>query len=106
MDSQLSAQQLAAAARVLKAMAHPIRLGVMQCLSTGQRSVASLHAEFGCSQSMMSQQLAILEGSGLIRSRKDGTAKLCSLRNDDFLKVFSCMQRHLTEVLHVPEDGQ
>ena len=88
------------AAEVLKAMAHPIRLGVIEVLAAGERTVTELYEELGCSQSMMSQQLKILCQQQLVTIRKEGTQKYCSLRNRDFLKVFSCMHTHLRTYLN------
>lgn len=88
------------AADVLKAMAHPIRLGVIEVLAAGERTVTELYEELGCSQSMMSQQLKILSQQKLVAIRKDGTLKYCSLRNRDFLKLFDCMHKHLREFLN------
>ena len=92
-----------AAAEVLKALAHPIRLGVIEILANGERTVTQLYEELGCSQSMMSQQLKILCHQKLIKIRKDGTRKYCGLRNRDFLKVFNCMHKHLREFLNFPD---
>ena len=61
------------AAEVLKAMAHPIRLGVIEVLAAGERTVTELYEELGCSQSMMSQQLKILCQQQLVTIRKEGT---------------------------------
>jgi DNA-binding transcriptional ArsR family regulator len=91
------------AAEVLKAMAHPIRLGVIEVLADGERTMSELYQELGCSQSMMSQQLKILSQQQLVNIRKDGTQKYCSLRNRDFLKVFSCMHTHLRKYLNFEE---
>ena len=88
------------AAEVLKAMAHPIRLGVIEVLAKGERTVTELYEELGCSQSMMSQQLKILCQQKLITIRKDGIQKYCSLCNRDFLKVFTCMHTHLRKYLN------
>jgi ArsR family transcriptional regulator len=88
------------AAEVLKAMAHPIRLGVIEVLAEGERTVTELYEELGCSQSMMSQQLKILCQQKLITIRKDGIQKYCSLSNRDFLKVFACMHIHLRTYLN------
>jgi len=88
------------AADVLKAMAHPIRLGVIEVLANGERTVTELYTELGCSQSMMSQQLKILCQQKLVAIRKEGTQKYCSLRNRDFLKLFDCMHKHLREFLN------
>ena len=87
-------------AEVLKAMAHPVRLGVIELLAGGERTCTELYEELGCSQSMMSQQLKILCQQGLVFIRKEGTQKYCSLQNPDFLKLFDCMHNHLRTFLH------
>ena len=89
-----------AAAEVLKALAHPVRLGVVEILANGERTVTQLYEELGCSQSMMSQQLKILCQQKLVAIRKDGTQKYCSLCNRDFLKVLTCMHKHLRQFLN------
>jgi ArsR family transcriptional regulator len=89
-----------AAAEVLKALAHPVRLGVVELLAGGEKTCTELYDELGCSQSMMSQQLKILCRQGLVDVRKEGTVKYCSLKNRDFLKLFGCMHTHLRTFLH------
>ena len=91
------------AAEVLKAMAHPVRLGVLEVLANGEKNVTQLYEELECSQSMMSQQLKILCQQKLVTIRKDGTQKYCTLCNRDFLKVFSCMHTHLRKFLNFSE---
>jgi DNA-binding transcriptional ArsR family regulator len=89
-----------AAAEVIKAMAHPVRLGVIDLLSGGEKTCTELFEALGCSQSLMSQQLKILCSQGLVRVRKEGTVKFCTLQNRDFLKLFDCMHNHLRQFLH------
>ena len=89
-----------AAAQVLKALAHPVRLGVIELLEGGERTCTELYEELGCSQSMMSQQLKALSQQGLVAVRKEGTLKYCSLSNPDFLQLFDCMHKHLRTFLH------
>ena len=88
------------AAAVLKAVAHPVRIGVIEILADGDRTVTQLYQELGCSQSMMSQQLKILCQQKLVDIRKEGTQKYCSLSNRDFLKLFDCMHKHLRQFLN------
>lgn len=102
MDTEqwLDREERDAASQVLRALAHPIRLGVLQCLSAcDSMTVSELQDALGCGQSMMSQQLRRLEQQGLISTRKVGTTKQCSIRNRDFLKLFSCLRNHLRVVL-------
>lgn len=91
----LDSKELPAAAKIMKALAHPLRLGALQALARGEKCVSELHQMLESSQSMMSQQLRILEEQGLIRTRKEGTVKYCSVRNPDFLNLLQCMKKHL-----------
>jgi DNA-binding transcriptional ArsR family regulator len=88
-----------AAAEVLKALAHPVRLGIVERLADREIPCAELRRLLGCPQPTLSQQLKVLEQQGLVAIRRDGVRKICALRNPDFLKIFSCMNRHLREVL-------
>lgn len=83
------------AAKVLRALAHPIRIGIIQVLEQGPLCVSDLVERLECSQSMMSQQLRILEEKGLISTRKQGVCKICELRNPDVLKMMGCVANHL-----------
>ena len=96
----MTTQEREMTAEVLKAMAHPVRLGVVELLATGEQTCTELYEELGCSQSMMSQQLKILCQQGLVSIRKEGAQKYCALQNPDFLKLFDCMHKHLRTFLH------
>jgi len=93
-------QEREVAAEVLKALAHPVRLGVIELLEDGEKTCTELFEQLGCSQSMMSQQLKTLSQQGLVSIRKEGTLKYCSLKNPDFLQLFECMHKHLRTFLH------
>ena len=90
-----------AAANVLRAIAHPVRLGVLEILAGGERTVSQLYRDLNCSQSMMSRQLERLETQGLISTRKVGATKYCSLRNPGITNLFGCMQAHLHDYLRL-----
>jgi ArsR family transcriptional regulator len=92
-----------ASAQVLKAMAHPVRLGVIELLADGEQTVTELHSALGCSQSVMSHQLSILRGQGLVAMRREGNVKYCSLRNRAFLRLFECLKIHVRDVLKIEE---
>lgn len=100
----MTANERIAAAEVMKALSHPVRLGVIEILAEGERTCTELYEKLGCSQSMMSQQLKVLCQQGLVSIRKEGTLKYCALQNPDFLKLFDCMHRHLRTFLHFKEE--
>ncbi|MFO7822172.1 MAG: metalloregulator ArsR/SmtB family transcription factor [Lentisphaeria bacterium] len=101
MSETMNKQQLATGAKVMRALAHPVRLGVLQCLHDGKKTVNELAHMLDCSQSMMSQQLAILESQEIISSHKSGTTKYCSLRNPAFMDMYKCLHEHMLKYLRV-----
>ena len=97
----MTPEERQAAAMVLKAMAHPVRLGVVERLADGERTVTELYEALECSQSVMSHQLTVLRTQGLVTMRGDGNVKRCSLRNRDFLRLFKCLEKHVHDVLKI-----
>ena len=98
-QEKLTPEQRGRAARVLQALAHPLRLAIVQELMDGSLTCSQLQERLGCAQSTLSLQLKLLVDQGLVATLKEGTVKHCSIRNPDFLKLFTCLRRHLTEVL-------
>jgi ArsR family transcriptional regulator len=96
---ELTAEQMVRGSRVFQALAHPLRLGIMQALSESPMTCSELQGRLGCPQPTLSLQLKVLVDQGLVATSKDGTVKHCSIRNRDFLNMFDCMRRHLTDVL-------
>jgi ArsR family transcriptional regulator len=88
-----------ATAKVLQALAHPLRLRILEVLQQGEMTCGELQNALGCGQSMVSQQVKLLEHQGLVTTRKAGTLKYCGIRNPDILKLFSCLSKHVREVL-------
>lgn len=65
----------------LKALAHPVRLRIMQALTGSERNVGEIDDAADIGQPTLSQQLAVLRNAGLVKTRKD--AKLVYYRIDD-----------------------
>ncbi|MGA9532716.1 MAG: metalloregulator ArsR/SmtB family transcription factor [Anaerolineales bacterium] len=60
-------------AEILKALAHPVRIQIMEVLQTeGEACVCHLEAVLGQRQAYVSQQLAVLRSAGLVVDRRDG----------------------------------
>jgi DNA-binding transcriptional ArsR family regulator len=65
----------------LKALAHPVRLRIMQALTGTERNVGEIDDAAEIGQPTLSQQLAVLRNVGLVKTRKD--AKLVYYQIDD-----------------------
>ena len=65
--------------RVFQALADPGRRQMLERLSQGPASVSELGEPLAMSLAAVLQHVQILEGSGLVRSRKLGRTRTCSL---------------------------
>jgi len=59
-------------ARILKALAHPSRLLMVDALSEGERCVCELQELVGSDMSTVSKHLAVLKAAGIVSDRKQG----------------------------------
>ena len=60
------------AREMLKALAEPLRLQIIESLSTGEKCVCDLIEEIGLAQSKISFHLKVLKEAGLITDRQSG----------------------------------
>lgn len=66
-------------ARLLRTIAHPTRLMILKELVQGTKCVNDIRELVELSQPNVSQHLALLKGSGLVASRKQGVRRCYSL---------------------------
>lgn len=59
-------------AELLRVLAHPIRLAILDILRESEECVCHLEAYLGCRQAYISQQLMVLRNAGLITSSRKG----------------------------------
>lgn len=70
-------------AEVLKALAHPTRIFIVDLISReGERCVCELTEHVGADTSTVSRHLAILRSAGVLKDRKEGTTVYYSLTCD------------------------
>ena len=84
--------QYAARAMVVKAMAHPTRLFVVDELSQhGQKCVCELTEMIGADMSTVSRHLAILKNAGIVGVEKQGAQVFYHLTTGCILNFFRCV---------------
>jgi DNA-binding transcriptional ArsR family regulator len=81
-----------AQAAVIKAMAHPTRLFVVDQLSHGERCVCELTEMIGADVSTVSKHLSILKNAGIVKDDKRGTQVFYTLEMPCVLNFFSCVR--------------
>jgi DNA-binding transcriptional ArsR family regulator len=68
-------------ARFFKALAHPIRIRLVELLVEHDRAVQELQAALGLDQSSVSQHLAVLRANHVVTARKEGVVVRYALRD-------------------------
>jgi len=71
----------------LKALAHSVRLQIIEHLKNGEASVGRLVQELGVEQSSLSRHLAILRDLGVLEARQEKTNVYYHLHDHDIFKV-------------------
>lgn len=79
----------------LKAVAHPVRLQIVNILMNGERSVGDLVRTLGTKQSLTSQQLSILKSRGVLKSRRNGNVVFYSLENKGVKNIMASILKEL-----------
>ncbi len=82
-------------AHVTRAIAHPVRLRIIEALGQGEACVCHLTHVLGQRQPYVSQQLMRLREAGLVQDRRDGVMVYYRLTCDCTGEVIASMHRLL-----------
>jgi DNA-binding transcriptional ArsR family regulator len=77
-------------ARVIKTLAHPSRLLIVDKLAEHEYSVGDLTALIGSDMSTVSKHLSVLKNAGVVQDEKRGASIYYSLRISCIVNFFKC----------------
>jgi ArsR family transcriptional regulator len=77
-------------ADVLHAVAHPIRVAVVEALRAGEVCVCDLAEKVGAGRSNLSRHLAVMLRAGVVQARRDGLRMMYSLRTPCIARAIAC----------------
>ena len=81
-----------ARAKIIKAMAHPSRLYMVDLLNERDMCVCELTEKVGADMSTVSKHLSLLKGAGIVTDEKHGTQVFYSLSVPCVLKFLGCIE--------------
>ena len=84
-------------AEIIAAMAHPIRLAVIDYLAEGEQCVCDIVEHVGAGRSNVSRHLAVMLKAGVLECRKDGLRMIYALRTPCISKCLNCVESALKE---------
>lgn len=95
-------------AAFFKALAHPLRIQILDALREGPISVGELRTQLGVEQSTLSQQLGVLRAGNFVRTERQGSTIRYEINDpavwrllDSALEIFD---NHLVSVRTTLED--
>lgn len=78
-------------AEVAKAMAHPLRIAIINFLKDGEQCVCDIAEYVGAERSNISRHLSVMVKAGVLEYRKDGLKVIYRLKCVCILDFFSCV---------------
>ena len=86
-------------AQVISALAHPIRVAIVDLLKDGEVCVCEIAERIGSERSNTSRHLAVMLKAGVLKTRKDGLQVYYSLRTLCVLNFLNCATRAIEQNL-------
>lgn len=81
-----------ARADIIKSLAHPSRLFIVDMLNSRPRTVGELTAMIGADTSTVSKHLSVLKNAGIVDDEKKGTTVFYSLKCPCILEFIGCVE--------------
>ena len=90
-----------------KALAHPMRIQILEILREGERNVTELQEALAAEGSGVSQQLAVLRSKNIVDTRKVGTSVYYTVRDPALFRLLDVAREifnnHLIDTVSILE---
>jgi DNA-binding transcriptional ArsR family regulator len=92
--TKLDIEKLEMAASKLRAIAHPMRIAIIDLLTANPKlTVTQIYERLSLEQASASHHLNILKNKGLLDSKRDGKMIYYSLKQTHLSEVIECIDR-------------
>jgi len=78
-------------AEIAKAIAHPLRIAIIDFLRDGEQCVCDIAEHVGSERSNVSRHLSVMVNAGVLEYRKEGLKVIYSLKCLCIVDFFSCV---------------
>ncbi|TAF96187.1 MAG: ArsR family transcriptional regulator [Cytophagia bacterium] len=98
LTERIEADKLLSAVNMLKVIAHPVRLAIVDLLTENKRmTVLELQEALNLEQAIASQQITLMEDKGVLVAERVGRNKYVSLRFPKMINIVSCLENCCNE---------
>lgn len=92
-------------AEFFKALAHPLRIRILEVLAEGEKSVNEIQTHVGSEGSAVSQQLQILRAKNIVSGTKDGNKVIYTLKDPMIIELLAVARQifnnHLVDTITI-----
>jgi DNA-binding transcriptional ArsR family regulator len=89
---RLQTERLGEVAHILRAVSHPIRLGILDLLEQAEElTVTEMYEALRVEQSLLSHHLSKLRDNRIVRARRAGTQVFYALVEKRITKIIDCI---------------
>ncbi len=78
-------------AEIVKAIAHPLRMAIVDFLKDGEQCVCDIAEHVDSERSNVSRHLSVMVNAGVLGYRKEGLKVIYKLKTPCILDFFSCI---------------
>ena len=78
-------------AEIAKAIAHPLRIAIVDFLKDGEQCVCDIAEYVGSERSNVSRHLSVMVNAGILEYRKEGLKVIYRLKTPCILDFFACV---------------
>jgi len=82
-------------AEILKALAQPTRLKILELLRSGEKCICEIVPALNGEQSNISRHISLMQKSHLVTTRKDGVKVMVSVRDPEIFNILDRISKVL-----------
>ena len=98
LTKRIEAEKLNSAINMLRVISHPVRLAIVDLLTTNKRmTILEIQEELNLGQAIASQQITLMEDKGVLYAEKVGRNKYVSLRFPKMKNIVTCLENCCNE---------
>jgi ArsR family transcriptional regulator len=87
MEGFMEERVLELKAEILKALAQPTRLRILECLRSGEKCICEITPVINGEQSNISRHISLMQKSRLVTTRKDGVKVMVRVRDPKIFEI-------------------
>jgi DNA-binding transcriptional ArsR family regulator len=95
MEETMEERVLELKAEILKALAQPTRLKILELLRNGERCICEIVPALNGEQSNISRHISLMQKSHLVTTRKDGVKVMVKVRDPEIFNILDRVSKVL-----------